>query len=287
MQLSAICGVRFDDPLMVNQFLHCLTHYPFAHWCELCIAHRAQQDGHFTEHHAESAHTCFSFDFPYADRVRGEEKSCALYIHDSHSGAMHVVPTPQKGGRWLNHLCTELCRFIIWTGHDVVSLKCDQEPSALSLLESVKKTCRCLGLRVITEVVAPGSHASNGAAELTVKLVRQQANLLMDQLEKGCGFEEPLGCDHPLNSCALLHAAWLRNRFVVRQGRTPYEFCTDRTYQGRVEVTFVSPIKERHIGPRDCGLARQEQRRSHHRCPRRRAVVRDTERETSTEGMEW
>ena len=98
---------------------------------------------------------------------------------------MHVVPTPQKGGRYLNYLCTEFCRFIVWCGNDTIALKYDQEPATLSLLEAVKKTCRCLGIRVLSETVGPSSHASNGAAEVTVKLVRQQANLLIQQIEQG------------------------------------------------------------------------------------------------------
>ena len=84
----------------------------------------------------------------------------------------------------INHLCTEFCRFILWLGHETISLKCDQEPSTLSLLEAVRKTCRCLGVKTIVETVAPGSHASNGAAEVTVKLLRRQANLLIQQLER-------------------------------------------------------------------------------------------------------
>ena len=117
------------------------------------------------------------------------------FLHDRHAGAMHTVPTPQKGGRWLNHLCTEFCRFILWLGHQTISLKCDQEPSTLALLEAVRKTCRCLGVKTIVETIAPGSHASTGAAEVTVKLLRRQANLLIQQLERGCETPEgTIGC---------------------------------------------------------------------------------------------
>ena len=90
---------------------------------------------------------------------------------------MHVVPTPQKGGRHLQYLCTEFCRFLVWLGQLMIALRCDQEPSTLSLLEAVKKTCRPLGIRIIEETVPPGSHASNGAAEVTVKVIRRHANL--------------------------------------------------------------------------------------------------------------
>ena len=154
---------------------------------------------------------------------------------------MHVIPTPAKGGRYLNYLCTEFCRFLVWLGHTTVGLKCDQEPSTLSLLEAVKKTCRALGIRTMTETVPPGSHASNGAAEVTVKVIRQQANLLIDQLEKGCGLGQTIGCHHPLYHWALSHSSWLHNRFVIRKGSTAYELCANKMYTGRLAL-FVESV---------------------------------------------
>ena len=88
----------------------------------------------------------------------------------------------------------------------------------MSLLEAVRKTCRCLGVKTI--------ETSNGAAEVTVKLLRRQANLLIQQLERFCGIPEgTIGCQHSLYSWALLHAARLHNRYVVKQGHTAYELC--------------------------------------------------------------
>ena len=70
-----------------------------------------------------------SFDFGYAARFDGETKACGLYIHDRDTGAMHVIPTPQKGGK----------------------------PATLSVLEAVRKPCRALGIKTLVESVAPGS----------------------------------------------------------------------------------------------------------------------------------
>ena len=137
---------------------------------------------------------------------------------------MHVVPTPQKGGRHLQYLCTEFCWFLVWPGQSTIALRCDQEPSTLSLLEAVKKTCRALGIRIIEETVPPGSHASNGAAEVTVKVIRRHANLLIQQIEKARGLGVVIGCHHTLYQWALLHSCWLHNRFVVHQGHTPMSY---------------------------------------------------------------
>ena len=128
-------------------------------------------------------------------------------------------------------------RYILWLGHPTISLKCDQEPSTLALLEAVRKTCRCLGVKTIVETVAPGSHVfATGLHALQRKRQIQscawqsciqwcrQASLLMQQLERGCGIlDGTVGCQHPLYAWALLHAAWLHNRYVVRQGHTAYE----------------------------------------------------------------
>ena len=193
-----------SEPTDAQRAQHNLTHYPYAAWCELCVAHHARQDGHEPQPHVESGHICISFDFGYAARNDEEDKLCALFLHDRHTGAMHVVPTPQKGGRWLNHLCTEFCRFILLLGHPTISLKYDQEDSTLSLLDAV----RCLGVKTIVETVAPGSHASNGAAEVTLKLLRRHANLLIQQVERGCGIPEgTIGCQQ-----------WMHGHFFMEHG---------------------------------------------------------------------
>ena len=146
-----------DAPTEKEISEHNLTHQPFAPWCELCRANRSQQDPHPSQRdESSSAHSTVSFDFGFASRTEDEHKACGLFIHDKQTGARHVIPTPQKGGRHLQYLCTEFCRFLVWLGCTTVGLRCDQEPSTLSMLEAVKKTCRGLGIRVMDEAVAPG-----------------------------------------------------------------------------------------------------------------------------------
>ena len=87
------------EPSDAEKAEHNLTHYPFAKWCELCVANRSQQDDHSEQYHTETAHSCIFFILVM--QVEGMMMtSCAFYllIHDGSSGAMRVVPTPQKGG---------------------------------------------------------------------------------------------------------------------------------------------------------------------------------------------
>ena len=111
------------DPTDKERADHMLTHQPYAAWCELCVSNRAVQDPHPQRVEASGDHSCVSFDFGYASRFDGETKACGLFIHDRDTGAVHVVPTPQKGGKHLAYLCTEFCRFITWLGHSTISLE--------------------------------------------------------------------------------------------------------------------------------------------------------------------
>ena len=119
---------------------HNLSHQPFAAWCELCIANRSQQDGHPAQRDEPAgAHTCVSFDFGFASRTEHEPKACGLFIHDRHSGAMHVVPTPQKGGRHLQYLCTEFCRFLVWLGQSTIGFDATRSHQHFLCLKLLRK----------------------------------------------------------------------------------------------------------------------------------------------------
>ena len=122
-----------------------------------------------------------SFDFGYADRGT-DDSLTVLFMHDSSTKMMHAVPTPANGGRSLPYLTQELCRFISWLGHQEVCLRTDNEPSAVSLLESCRKALKGLGVHTTVELVVPGNKEGNGAAEVTVQVIRNQANLLVEQV---------------------------------------------------------------------------------------------------------
>ena len=100
--------------------------------------------------------------------------------------------------------------------------------------------------------MAPESHASNGAAEVTVQVLRQQANLLLQQVERGCGIAEgTVACHHPMYQWALLHSAWIHNRYVIKQGHTAYELCADRVYSDRIAMfgeCILGYLRQAHKG---------------------------------------
>ena len=115
------------EPTEAQRAQHNLTHCPYAVWCELCAAHHARQDGHEPQPHVmlSQATVVSHVILAMLHEMTNKINFVLFFLHDRHTGAMHAVPTPQKGGRWLNHLCTEFCRFILWPGHHTISLKCD------------------------------------------------------------------------------------------------------------------------------------------------------------------
>ena len=155
---------------------HALTHYPYADWCETCVMHQARQDAHVVQEHDRKQHSVISFDFGFASRTEGD-KLTVLFIHDQFTKLMGAIPTPQKGGKSLNYIVTEVVRFIMQTNHKEVSLRCDCEPATLAILDSAKKTCRNSGISTHHEPTPVGDHQANGAAEVAVKLIRAQANV--------------------------------------------------------------------------------------------------------------
>ena len=152
----------------------------------------------------------------------------------------------------------------------------------------MKKICGALDIRIIEKTVLPRSHVSNGAGEVTLKVIRRHATLLIQLNEKSCGLGEVIGCHHPRYQRVLLHNCWLHTRFVVRQGHTAYELCADRPFTGRlallVSAYLVSQVvyerfpnmDRRHMARKD-----RQQRCSYHSCSWKSSVVWHKERQAS------
>ena len=201
---------------------HNLTHQPYAAWCEVCVSNRGRQDSHVPHPEPSSGASVISFDFGYLSRLDDDDpKLTALFVCDQHTKLAHVVPTPAKGGRYLPDRGTELCRFVIYTQHKVVTLSTDSEPSTLSLLRSARKTLSPLGVTCHVETAPVGSHQSNGAAEKTVHLVRQLANCYMQQLEHNGGADGPVFKSmHPVVAWSLIHAVGSKPLYSSRWSDT-------------------------------------------------------------------
>ena len=222
-------------PTDEQRMKHYLTHQPYAPWCEFCISNRAREDVHQSVT-PSSAGSVVSFDFGYVSRLEDEkDKLTVLFAHDQHTKMMHSVPTQQKGGRSSVYLCTELVRFVLHLGHQAVILRCDDEPSTVALANSTRKSLRSFGVSCKLEFVTVGNHQGNGAAEVTVQVIRQLGMCFLQRLEAGGGLDKPVfGAHHPLTAWCLIHASWIHNRYATTSGQTAYERAFDSPYQGRI-----------------------------------------------------
>ena len=69
---------------------------------------------------------------------------------------------------------------------------------------------RTLGIRVVPEPTAIGSHQPNGGAERAVEPIRSHANILVTHLESCCkATKQIFSCFHPVYGWALVHSAWV------------------------------------------------------------------------------
>ena len=122
---------------------------------------------------------------------------------------MAAIPTPQKGGKHLQYLTTEVTRFIVHTQHREIAIRTDRDPSILALTDAIKRTCRNLDIIVHDEGAPVGDHQSNGAAEITVQILRAKAGLLVQQIEdRLAGGKVIFGCNHPVFLLGA-HTCWM------------------------------------------------------------------------------
>ena len=238
LERAPVAQTKPDEPSQQEVENHSLTHEPFRAWCPLCVQYRAKQDPHKPSTHESSGHSVLSMDFGFCSREEDEaDKLTCLFVHDRATKMMAGIPTPQKGGKYLQYLTTEVVRFVVLTKHREIAIKTDREPSILALSDAVQKACRSLGIVVHDEAVPVSDHQANGAAEITVQILRAKAGLLVQQIEDRVAAGKVIfGCLHPIFAWAIIHAAWLHNRFVVSGGQTAYERANDRCYSGKIAM---------------------------------------------------
>ena len=61
---------------------------------------------------------------------------------------MAAIPTPQKGGKYLQYLTTEVVRSVIQMQHTELAIKTDREPTMHALTDAVRRVCRSLNIKV-------------------------------------------------------------------------------------------------------------------------------------------
>ena len=224
---------------------HQLTHIPYQPWCEACVQGKARPDSHVgtPEQRAERSITRVSFDLSFTGKEYREsggpklvdadelwkEKIIVLNCHDSSSGNVAAIPVRRKGD--IHYMAREASKFAAGLGVGELELHCDNEPTMLQVLSLLQRTLLKMGIRVITSTSKPRAHGGNANAEQTVHRVRQNAMVLIAQIELNLMHAVPI--NHPISTWAFKHAAWIINRFISRAGHTPFFMTHGHDYAGK------------------------------------------------------
>ncbi|CAE7237703.1 GIP [Symbiodinium sp. CCMP2592] len=228
-----------EEPTAEQKRRHELSHVPFADWCPHCVKFRAKADKHVSSKPELRDDSVCSFDFAYTGRSSpaefegaSKDKLVCLVLKDSHTGAMHAVPTPAKGGPVaFKYLVAEVCRFLNYCGHESVTIRSDGEPACLALQQGIKAFRTKMGLRTHLEQTEPGDHQSN-ASEQAIDSIRQLAGCILDQFEERA--QTTVGAMHPVHAYAWRHAAWLHMRMSRHNDLSAFQVINGRPYAGKL-----------------------------------------------------
>ena len=237
--------VAVQQPTPVEVRDHQLAHIPYQQWCEACVQGKARPDSQFAspERRTERSIPRLSFDLSFTGkdhRVGGlpqlveaeemwKEKIIVLNCHDSATGMVAAIPVRRKGD--IHDMARDVAKFARRLGVGELELHCDNEPTMLQLLSLLQRTLIKLGLVVTTSTSKPRDHGGNAYAEQTVHRVRQNAMVLLAQVEINLGHSIPI--NHPISTWAFKRAGRIINRFIGRSGQTPYFLVHGHDYTGK------------------------------------------------------
>ena len=117
-------------PSLAEQELHNVTHWPFASWCQACVASRSKEDKHGKSDNKEDiGKNIIQIDFCYAytgeedrsekpvqDKVmeRQDQRGTVLVMTSSETKAIHAVPVPSKGSASLKTITPRRLSDLPW-----------------------------------------------------------------------------------------------------------------------------------------------------------------------------
>ena len=108
-------------PTRIEQELHCLTHMPYAAWCQSCVATRAKEDQRKADDRSDRkdrGKSIISFDYGFT-YVEGEAEEkqfgTMLVATESETKAIVAIPVLAKGTVSLKQVTEELVRFSMAT----------------------------------------------------------------------------------------------------------------------------------------------------------------------------
>eukprot|EP00929_Paragymnodinium_shiwhaense_P078530 TRINITY_DN40723_c0_g1_i2.p1 TRINITY_DN40723_c0_g1~~TRINITY_DN40723_c0_g1_i2.p1 ORF type:complete len:1143 (+),score=216.24 TRINITY_DN40723_c0_g1_i2:67-3429(+) len=172
---------------------------------------------------------------------------------DSRSGCMESSGIRAKGADKFS--IAVVVDFLKFLGYPRIVIKSDGESSILALVTAViQKMPGEDNVKRITSKVSPvGSHSSNGRAEVCVQLMQGMARTFKLAVEQK--YKTVVTPNSSILPWIVRHAGYVYSRFQVKKnGRTPYEELTMRTFQNPL-MAFGEVVLMREPGDRKQKLA--------------------------------
>ena len=221
-------------------------HIPYRSWCRECVEGRSTGEAH-RRRTGDRSISVFSFDYLFLDKAgravkkdnlgNREDVDVTILVAKESTGKSifaHVVP--QKGIDMDHYAVDLLLKDLQWTGYQRISLRSDNEPAILKLLQHAVTEARLTVTdlqQVIDEHPNAYDSAGNGEIEVAVKSVSGILRTNKLDFEKRLGKSIPQ--EHPVFSWLVEYCAWMLNvRNRGEDGQTAYKRVRGREYTKRL-----------------------------------------------------
>ena len=221
-------------------------HVPYRSWCRACVEGRSTGEQHRARK-VKRDFCVFTFDYLFLDaggqvihRGDAEEVKDAdmtiLVAKDTLGKAVFAHVVPQKGIDAEHYAVDVLMRDIRWLGYQRISLRSDNEPAIVKLLQHAVTEAR-IKMPDVEQVIEehPNRYDSsgNGDVEAAVKSITGVLRTNKLDLEQRIGKKIPQG--HPIFSWLVEYSAWILNiRNVGEDGKTAYQRVRGRAHAKRL-----------------------------------------------------
>ena len=213
--------------------LHEITHLPFRRWCPFCIAGKARAD----YKHPVEAEEIQRREHPVIqlDIMFGPGGNSVLLLIDTWTRYVCTAPMKNKSAKTVADAISEFLGVLgYFRKIEIVS---DNEPVVISGIKQAQILRSKSRLETIAQQSKSFDKGRTAVAERAIQTVRAQGRTLVNYVEHQISAKFAKFSDsHPIHMRALLHSAWLLNRFHLHSqlGCTPFQSLFGRPYKGRV-----------------------------------------------------
>ena len=210
---------------------HQCTHLPYQPWCGDCVAGRGRDRVHRAVVHEEVECPVVEMDYTYMKTRDDDAVQPVLVAVEKKTGFGVAVHCVQKGPQDVFAIRAVLQFFLEADLTSALRLRTDQEPSVQALAQAVAP--RRTGMTVV-ELTPVRSSSSLGSAERFIQSVAGLVRTLKLALQRKFG--RAILADSCWFPLLVRHAAWLLNRYQVRQvtHQTAFQMIQKRGYHNEV-----------------------------------------------------